>query len=500
MSLQRALQYINRGDFSAAEPQARIAVEQEPFNPVCHAVHGAALLELGDLKAAEERFKAALDLGLQEPHKAWFNLGKIYAESNRDAKAIEAFEKALEIKPDYAAALIDIGNPLLREGRARQDITLIEKAMECYRRAKKLDPKSPLLPSAQLRAAKTKAALLLDRDKEKEAIQALKQPLKRAEGTAPKLNVRTLSHFSEGETVREFGPCDVLPGDKEWYVVTENEAFLTDLANGNPEVSPHVVALGQTKVMLNTPRRAVKLERAFLLGGSANYYHWLLDYFPRLRHLTVDSGLPLLINGNLTKFQHQCLALAGVSEDRLAKVPMPGRVEVKKLTAPLAATRSMTPEPETLPWLHEIFGISPSDKPKRRLYVSRADATLRRVVNEQEVIDVLKPLGFEVVTPGMMDVIEQARAFSEAEAIVAPHGAALTNLAFAPKGCKVIEFMGGLRHRQGFFNFLAETAGQEFQQLRCAPQGTPEQRQKVNEQDFDMLVPIPALKEALKSL
>jgi len=500
VSLQRALQFISRGDFITAEPQARLAVEQEPFNPVCHAVHGATLLELGDLKAAEERFKAALDLGLQEPHKAWFNLGKIYADSNRDAKAIEAFEKALKLKPDYPAALIDIGNPLLREGLARQDPALVEKAIDNYRHAKKLDPQSPLLPSAQLRAAKTKAALLLDQGKEKEARQYLKQPLKRAEGAAPKLNVRTLGHFSTSETVREFGPCEVLPGDKEWYVVTEEAAYLTDLANSNPEVSPYVAALGQTRVLLNTPRRTVKLERAFLLGGSTNYYHWLLDYFPRLRQWDCESDLPLLINNNQAYFQKQCLVLAGISENRLMQVPIPGRVEVKSLIAPIAATRGMVPEPETLPWLHEVFGIAPFKKPKRRLYVSRTDATLRRVVNEQEVINTLKPLGFEVITPGAMDVTEQAQAFSEAEAVVAPHGAALTNLAFAPKGCKVIEFMGGLRLRQGFFNILAQTAGQEFQQLRCAPQGTPEQRQKVNEQDFDMLAPISALKEALKSL
>jgi len=496
LSLQIALQLLSQGNFAAAEPAAAAALKQAPFNPVCHAVHGAALLELGDLTIAEERFKSALDLGLAEPQKAWFNLGKIYVESNRDLGAIDAFGKALEIDPNYLAALIDMTNPLCREGLTQADMGLINQAQANCRKIKKLAPKTPGLEVLQLRTAKAKAVLLLDAGREKDAIQAVKQPLKKTTGQQPRLVVRRSADL-KGQTLTS---CQVLSGEKEWYLVTENEAYLAEMANANPEVSDYVAALGKDKVVLSLPRKASKVDSAFLLGGSTNYYHWLLDYFPRLRQFENHRDLPLLINENPTAFQLRCLELAGISQDQLLPVPMPGRIEVENLIAPPVATRNQIPDPETLPWLRESFGVVAAKTPKRRLYVSRADASLRRVVNENEVISLLEPLGFEVITPGEMDVTEQAKTFSEAAIIISPHGAALTNLAFAPNGCSVIELMGGLRLRQGFFESLAKAGDQDFKQLRCAPQGTVKQRQTVNEQDFDMLVPMPALKEALKGL
>jgi capsular polysaccharide biosynthesis protein len=47
--------------------------------------------------------------------------------------------------------------------------------------------------------------------------------------------------------------------------------------------------------------------------------------------------------------------------------------------------------------------------------------------------------GFVVVEPSEMSVEQQAECFRSADVIVAPHGAALTNLAFARRGTKIIE-------------------------------------------------------------
>ena len=505
MSLQLALQFLAQGNFAAAEPPAAATVQKEPFNPVCHAVHGTALLGVGHLTLAEQRFRTALDLGLAEPEKAWLNLGKTYVEMNRDQDAIAAFDKALELKPDYTAALVDIGNPLCREGLAQSDISLIDRAIANYRGLKKRSPKTPNLEVALLKALKVKAAFLIEQGDEKDAVKLLKAPLQRSlDQNAARLILKTRKRLAEDLTgPQPFRDCTILPGDKEWFFFSGNDVFFHDMANANPEVSPYLAAFGPSKALLALPRKCLSFDQAYLLGGSTNYYHWLLDYFPRLRHLEETSNfddLPILINDPLTGFQKQCLALAGISEDRLAPVAMPNRITVEKLVAAPVATRKQVPEPETLPWLRKIFGIQAAQEPKRRLYISRSDASVRRVVNENEVIDFLKPLGFDVITPGEMRVHEQALAFSEAQTIVGPHGAALTNMVFAPKGCQIIEFLGGLRFRQGFFDRLSKSGEQSFTQLTCVSQGTADQRLTVNEQDFDMHVPIPALKEALKDL
>jgi capsular polysaccharide biosynthesis protein len=66
-----------------------------------------------------------------------------------------------------------------------------------------------------------------------------------------------------------------------------------------------------------------------------------------------------------------------------------------------------------------------------RLYVSRAGAMWRSVINEQEVMARLSPLGFVKTTLEGLSVLQQVALFAQAECVIAPHGAALANLVFA---------------------------------------------------------------------
>ena len=52
-------------------------------------------------------------------------------------------------------------------------------------------------------------------------------------------------------------------------------------------------------------------------------------------------------------------------------------------------------------FIHQTLGGRGS-KGWRRLYLSRADAAVRHVVNENEVVALLEPRGFEVIMPGRM--------------------------------------------------------------------------------------------------
>jgi capsular polysaccharide biosynthesis protein len=83
------------------------------------------------------------------------------------------------------------------------------------------------------------------------------------------------------------------------------------------------------------------------------------------------------------------------------------------------------------------------DRPQgtRRLYISRSQASTRRVLNEEEIVALLKREGFEVATPENLDFAGQVQLFSAASIIVAPHGAGLANLLFSPRGTVVVELM-----------------------------------------------------------
>ena len=78
----------------------------------------------------------------------------------------------------------------------------------------------------------------------------------------------------------------------------------------------------------------------------------------------------------------------------------------------------------------------------RKLYIPRVN--YRVVLNETDLINLLD--GFEIFDPGRYSFAKQIEMFSEAKKVVGAHGAGLTNLLFAPEGCRVLELFP---HRGG---------------------------------------------------
>jgi len=87
---------------------------------------------------------------------------------------------------------------------------------------------------------------------------------------------------------------------------------------------------------------------------------------------------------------------------------------------------------------------------KNRLFISRADALFRRVLNEEEILPLLNEYGFTSVKLEGLSFIEQVKLFRDAEAVVLPHGSGLANLVFCSKGTKVIELLPFLVLDHGF--------------------------------------------------
>jgi hypothetical protein len=107
-------------------------------------------------------------------------------------------------------------------------------------------------------------------------------------------------------------------------------------------------------------------------------------------------------------------------------------------------------------------------RPWRRLFVSRRDATKRRIANEAALLTALRPLGFEPIVPGGLTFAEQVTMFSSAELVVGPHGAGLANALFMPRGSAVLE----LHHtsfRRPYYRRLAQTLALQYEALDCDP-------------------------------
>lgn len=76
----------------------------------------------------------------------------------------------------------------------------------------------------------------------------------------------------------------------------------------------------------------------------------------------------------------------------------------------------------------------------KRIYVSRVGT--RRIINENQLIDYLKPNGFEVVVPEKYSILEQMKLFANVDILVTPHGANSTNVLYSKKGTTFVECFG----------------------------------------------------------
>jgi capsular polysaccharide biosynthesis protein len=98
---------------------------------------------------------------------------------------------------------------------------------------------------------------------------------------------------------------------------------------------------------------------------------------------------------------------------------------------------------------------------KGRIYVTRGQVQRRRFINELEVIELLKQYDFETVVMDGKTVQAQADFFCQSEAIIAPHGAALTNLLFINPGVKVIELFP-YNYTPKYYQVMASYGGADY--------------------------------------
>ena len=190
---------------------------------------------------------------------------------------------------------------------------------------------------------------------------------------------------------------------------------------------------------------------AFLLGGpwGHNYYHVLIDYLPRL--LLLDA----LPEGGRIPIAVPDAGLVGVVQQALTALSLPnpviplspGRHRFKRLILPHRTSRPMDLSAPVCHFFDNalkpaLLPAAEGRSPRRRLYLSRRDARIRRLVNEDALADRLQELGFECVTLSGMSLRDQAALFATAESIVGSHGAALANLVFSAPGTHFLEVFG----------------------------------------------------------
>ncbi len=216
----------------------------------------------------------------------------------------------------------------------------------------------------------------------------------------------------------------------------------------------HLAATGFTRIDDNTleleePEIALEVADAtYSMCGfvaNRNYAHWWIDVASTLQIPPFGDdvrGSVVVMPKLRAPFQLGSLDLLVEAKRRAVFIGEQTRVSCQRLTyMPQIVSSDPNPHPARRLLLEEVRRRAGAPLvATRKIYVSRKDATKRRLANEDEVIEILEREGFEPIIMSGMSVAQQVQLFASATHVVGAHGAGLGNVIFCQPGARLLEF------------------------------------------------------------
>lgn len=188
---------------------------------------------------------------------------------------------------------------------------------------------------------------------------------------------------------------------------------------------------------------------------SNNYFHFVAETFPRLvlaEEANIDRKIPFIFEGNLHPNMLDLIRMVNTSNRPTTFIESGTLYHAKNLYFPSDITsvvdayyggpvsrQSFLDIPrirEAVDRCKACFPHSDNVR-KRRIYAGRGGKT-RVLKNQAEIEARLAGLGFEIIRTEDLNIETQISIFREAEIIIAPTGAQLTNLVWCDEDTKVI--------------------------------------------------------------
>lgn len=208
---------------------------------------------------------------------------------------------------------------------------------------------------------------------------------------------------------------------------------------------------------LPNPSKAKDLHGTYHLGISPHiysYYHLLTDL---LTHLIDAPKHPVLVPKFMPFSFVNFLTEIGFK----VKVLPPEIFCVEKLFVPKIGERDWNKN--KIKKIQKFIGkiipknfssTSNNSKLQKKIYVSRKLTKKRHLSNETEFLPILKKYNFCKVYLERLKIQDQIKLFRSASHVIAPHGAGLTNVLFAPCNIKILEIRPVLSSGQFCFENL----------------------------------------------
>ncbi|WP_123039507.1 glycosyltransferase family 61 protein [Cohnella candidum] len=237
--------------------------------------------------------------------------------------------------------------------------------------------------------------------------------------------------------------------EKNGAVITPDNKLLGDVSRDYDKGMLHGERHPAFHRWHRPPLRRIREPSALLTYiWSGNYFHWLFDVLPRVSLLR-DSGWNIrkyIVPRDNRKIQAETLNMMGISKKMRIESGHSFHARFDKLIVPSFVKKERELPSEYPRWAAEFLRNEfllkravPLSYEYERIFISRANAWQRKLLNERDVLDAIRDYGFRVVELEKLTFKEQVRIFASAKVILASHGAGLANLVFSRPGAKVIE-------------------------------------------------------------
>ena len=316
--------------------------------------------------------------------------------------------------------------------------------------------------------------------------------------------------YFEDQREVEFGPRFTLE-ITDGIVIGNYTANLTPSGVLDYQTSPYWDIKGWHEHPIYLRRRLPRLQHVpgTLLslatrGTGVNYYHVVMDMLERyavFAEAMPDTRPDVLLVSRDTRFARQYLELVGLDSFPSIEATKHVALQADRLLAPSLPNDKNLAPPWTTQWLREHLPAKRLDGRARRIYVTRGGKrNTRRVTNEAALLDLLRPLGFEVYDPGAHTVQDQIDQFAAAEVVVGPHGAGLTNLVFASPGVRILELFAPRYLNAGYWTIAENLPDATYRYLVGEPADTRPRGARMQNVYGDITVDLAKFRAVLDAL
>ena len=232
--------------------------------------------------------------------------------------------------------------------------------------------------------------------------------------------------------------------------------------------------------------------------------HWIHETLPKL-FILKDSGLLnkidafILGDGCKSKFHKDSLKIFGLENKKIIYVSDETEIICKNLY--LSSFPSETTHYPSK-WIYDKYRelskelIKKYDKNQfpKKIYLSRNKVKTRRILNEDELIEILKSFGYYCLCPEDYSLEEQFCIFYNADKIISVLGSGLTNLVCSKETVSVLGIAPKNRWEDTYKFMLENFGAKYFEYIECDEKNFVYHNRNNKNNDFDFYLDIDKFK------